>query len=188
MKNALVAEVVTCGIQVKGIVDNPRLCQEKIPLLYPTRYGDFMLKLCSESNATIIKEWAFYLFPRLRNNQNEEGIRDIQSEIHMIMQKINVWFLLDAWEPDEVKGMKVSFVFVDEELFERMKETLQRARLHNEMSLILMDVHDYRVIKEAWIPGEYEQLSNISVFEMPTQNYNDEYMHNDMYSEEDEEW
>ena len=99
---------------------------------------------------------------------------------NMIMEKINVWFLLDAWEPDEVKGMKVSFVFVDEELFEGMKETLQRAKLHNEMSLILMDVDDYRVIKEVWIPGDYEQLSNISVFEIPAPNYNDDYMNNDI--------
>lgn len=188
MKNALIAGVVACGIQVKGIVDNPRLRQEKIPMLYPIRYGDFMLDLCSESNITIIKEWAFYLFPRLRNRQDEERVRSVRSEIHMIMEKISVWFLLDAWEPDEVKGMKVSFVFVDEELFEGMKETLQRAKLHNEMSLILMDADDYRVIKEVWIPGDYEQLSNISVFEIPAPHYNDDYMNNDMYTDEDEEW
>ena len=188
MKNALIAGVVAGGIRVNGIVDNPRLCPQKKPLLYPTRYGDFMLDLCSESNSTIIKQWAFYLFPRLRNRKDLERSRSIRLEINMIMQKINVWFLLDAWEPDEVKGMKVSFVFVDEELFEGIKETLQRAKLQNEMSLIFMDANDYKVINEVWIPGDYEKLSNISIFEIPAPNYNDEYMNNDIYNDEDEEW
>ena len=167
MKNALIAGVAASGMPVKEVVNNPRLSLEKVPLMYPRSYGDFMLDLRSELNNTIIEDWAFYLYPYMYTEE-EKHKRPLRMLFDQYIRRATTWFLLDAWEPEEVKGMKVSFAFVDQQLFDMFKEYVKNAKLHNEMTLILMDSENYNVISEVWIPGIYEPMTNISIFEMPT--------------------
>ena len=170
MKNVIVGGVAACGMPVKEIVNRPRLCPEKIPMMYPRSYSDFMLDLSSDSNTSVIKEWAFYLNATLLEEEDrrpENRNRVMHMYMDRIMARANVWFLLDAWEPDEVRGMKVSFVFVDELIFESFKEYVVNAKLNNEMSIILINPETYQVVSEVWIPGKYDMLTNISVFEAP---------------------
>ena len=61
------------------------------------------------------------------------------------------------------------------------------------MSVILIDPTTYTVIKEVWIPGNYDCLTNISVFEMPTpgaidDNSKEAEEDDDYYAKEDDEW
>lgn len=83
------------------------------------------------------------------------------------LSRISGCFLLDAWQSEEVRGTKVSFAFIDRNIYEQFVASLQNAKLHNEMSVILVDPEGYSVVEETWIPGDYECLSNISVFEVP---------------------
>ena len=139
-------------------------------MMYPRSYSDFMLDLSSDSNTSVIKEWAFYLNATLLEEEDrrpENRNRVMHMYMDRIMARANVWFLLDAWEPDEVRGMKVSFVFVDELIFESFKEYVVNAKLNNEMSIILINPETYQVVSEVWIPGKYDMLTNISVFEAP---------------------
>ena len=167
MKNAIIAGVAACGLPVKEIVNNPRLRLSAVPALYPRSYGDFMLDINSDANSSVIKEWAFYLYPRLVSEMGEVHRTSAQSEVRSIIEKISVWFLLDAWDPEEVRGMKVSFVFADREIYKLFIDALRGARLHNEMSVLFVDPEDYTVCEEVWLPGEYERLANISVFDVP---------------------
>lgn len=173
MKNALIAGVAASGMPVKEVVNNPRLCLEKVPLMYPRSYGDFMLDLRSDSNHTIIEDWAFYLYPYIYTDE-DRARRPLRMMFDQYIRRATTWFLLDAWEPEEVKGMKVSFAFVDKQLFDLFKDYVQNANLHNEMTLILMDQDDFRVISEVWIPGDYKPMTNISVFDAPMPGSNDD--------------
>lgn len=167
MKNALIAGVAACGLPLAQVANSPRPCPMEIPTLYPRKYGDFLLDIKSASNTSPITDWAFYLYPHLLEQSDVERRRSPKSMVQDIIERISVWFMLDAWNPDEVRGMKVSFVFVDEELFYEFVDALQGARLNNEMSAILMDPQSYAILKEVWIPGEYPRLANISIFEVP---------------------
>lgn len=187
MKNALIAGVAASGMPVKEVVNNPRLCMAKVPLMYPRSYGDFMLDLRSELNKSIIEDWAFYLYPHVFDEEDKKR-RPPRMLFEQYIRRATTWFLLDAWEPDEVKGMKVSFVFIDQELFDLFKEYVRNAKLHNEMTLILMDQENYSVISEVWIPGDYKPMTNISIFEMPMPGSGDEDEDDDegMFDEDDD--
>ena len=96
--------------------------------------------------------------------------------VRMILERITPWFLVDAWYPEELRGQKFSFVFADERLVISRKavavvvdsaEAVKPAKLNNEMTVILMDRYNFEVVKEVWLPGTYDQLTNISVFEVP---------------------
>ena len=115
----------------------------------------------------------FYLYPYIYTDE-DRARRPLRMMFDQYIRRATTWFLLDAWEPEEVKGMKVSFAFVDKQLFDLFKDYVQNANLHNEMTLILMDQDDFRVISEVWIPGDYKPMTNISVFDAPMPGSNDD--------------
>lgn len=91
---------------------------------------------------------------------------------------------LDAWGSPALMGDKFSFAFVDEDIFQEFIDALQDAKLHTEMTALLMDAQTFAVTKEVWLPGEYEQWTNISIFQMPAPVMDDD---NDEFYDEDEE-
>jgi len=71
---------------------------------------------------------------------------------------------MDAWSLEYVKKDKFSFCFVDEELFQAFVDAMQVAKLHTEMTAILMDTENYTVLREVWLPGDYDRISEESIF------------------------
>lgn len=182
MKNSLVAGVVACGMSVDGIINEKIVhMAREVPQIFPRHRGDFTIKLRAEEILSSIREWSFFLYPQLMDEElNQRPDRFI---IRMYLERITPWFLVDAWYPEELRGRKFSFVFIDEKLFDAFIEALKPAKLNNEMTVLLMDRYTFEVRKEVWLPGNYDQLTNISIFEMPMP-YNDSIYNND---EEDTE-
>ena len=169
MKNSLIGGVVACGIPVKQVVNTPLLCKNaQVPLLYPRRRGDFILNLDSESSTSPVGNWTFFLYPQYHHYESEEAYqRNIKRDAARIIESISPWLLLDAWMPEVLEASKFSFVFLDLFIFEEFITAMQHAKLNTEMTAILLDVENYSVVKEVWLPGNYKQLSNISIFEVP---------------------
>ena len=188
MKNALVAGVASCA-SIKQVINSPRLCNgcDQVPTLYPRKCGDFILDLNTESNLSAVKSWSFFIDADLLEETDEERmIQNAKREVRHIIGNISGLFLIDAWTPEVLKGTKYSFVFLDEMVFNEFKDALKEAKLHTEISVILLDKTTYSFISEAWLPGNYEQFTNISVFEVPAPS-SDEYDENYYDDEEDGE-
>lgn len=168
MKNALVAGVADCGLGIKRVINTPRICPySNLPELYPPIQGDFVLDIDTEINSSSIKSWCFFLnCKRIDENDNADNT-SAKRDAKFFVDKMAIWFLLDSWDTENMKNTKYSFAFVDKQIFAEFVELLHIAKLHNEMTAILLDPSDYSITDEVWIPGEYEQLSHISVFEVP---------------------
>ncbi|MFD1406424.1 hypothetical protein [Robinsoniella peoriensis] len=174
MKNAIVAGVAACGIPIKQVNDSPLSNNDGIQVGLPRIRADFTLDLNSESNLGSIKTWMFFLYPQISVTSDMQSHRPVRFDARRIMDRISAWFLADAWYPECMKGRKISFAFLDEALFDAFREMVSVVRLHTEMTILLLDQTTFAVTKEVWIPGEYEQLSNISVFEAPAPVADDE--------------
>ena len=179
MKTALIAGIVGCGMPVSEVVNTPLYRSSVCPAYLPRRRGDFVLMLGADENDPGIKKtWTFFLFPTIFDEAEVERHRSVRSIVRDIIDRLNGWFVLDAWDSDFLRGDKFSFAFIDEGIFQEFVDALQSAKLHTEMTAILMNPTDYTVEKEVWLPGQYEQLTNISVFQVPMPGegfiYNDE--------------
>lgn len=71
--------------------------------------------------------------------------------IRRMMQMRNEVFLVDAWQPERLAGMKYSWVFTDPYLYDAFREYTKTARLNNAMSTILLDLSDRVILKEEWM-------------------------------------
>ena len=179
MKNSLIASVVSSGMPIAQVINQPvyRTSCNNIPAYLPRRRGDFVLELPPENNNPHVSySWTFFLFPYIQEEVDEQRQLPFKRRLYSIIERISGWLLMDAWELDIVKGDKFSFCFLDEELFQGFVDTLQIAKLKTEMTAILINPTNYTVEKEVWLPGNYEQLTQISVFQvaMPEDDYIDD--------------
>jgi len=62
-------------------------------------------------------------------------------------------FLADAWQPETMAGLKTSFVFCDEGMYDLFRSVLKNARINSNMTMILLDLLEERVIREELVPG-----------------------------------
>jgi len=197
MKNALIAGVVAAGLTVTEVADRPREYRGEKTSLMPMVRCDFMIKLPAETNQAKISNWEFFLYPQVYNSQ-EDGRRrmPVRMETRRLMERISPVFLVDAWQPQELSGTKLSFVFVDEQLFDAFYDATFYAKLNNEMSIILVDPDAHTVVKEVLIVGNYYPMSVEGVFvEQPgmLSSYNDiddEEVDDNVvfYNNDDDEW
>lgn len=188
MKNAIIAGVVACGMPIAQVINTPLMHRSELPPIMPARVGDFVLSLQSDKNISKVNQWSFFLFPQIVEEPNDERRRPVQMVARYVLEKLSPWFVLDAWEPERLAGLKISFAFVDVQLFEAFKEAVLNAKLHTEMTILLLDQVNYSILTEVWIPGEYEQLTNISVFQVPApcDDGDNEYYYVDDETEENE--
>lgn len=164
MKNALIAGVAAAGCGIT-VVERPTLREENLPSIYTSYMGDFVLKLSADTMLSPIRNWSFILFPQIvdeterRFNAKFYARRTFESSSRI--------FFLDAWKPEALQGYKISFAFVDKDILGEFWNAVSVAKVHTEMSLILIDPTSYRVLDELWIPGDYNPMTNISVFQVP---------------------
>lgn len=184
MKNALIAGVAAAGCNI-SVVDRPILRASNLPAIYPARLGDFILQLGEASNLSTTRNWSFITFARLVDE--EECRFDAKYFARRVFQSCSDILLLDAWKPEALKEYKISFAFVDKDILGEFWNAVSIAKVHTEMSLILIDPVSYRVLDEIWIPGDYNTLTNISVFRVPAPIEEDLYDETDDFYEEDPE-
>lgn len=161
MKNIIINELFDRGLPVMRPKYTYRMKNDThASSIFPGRLGDFALTLPENGREHI---WSFFWFPEVTTADKAQPAKRI---LRWIMDKLARWFLLDAWEPNSLRNLKTSFVFVDRSLFEGFLEMLHTASLKNEMSAILVDLGNKSVIKEVWLPGEFTK-PDASVFDEP---------------------
>lgn len=146
MKDIVIDELFARGIAIKmlGIPDKPASHMSK--LFEEAIVCDRAITLPDEEYI----EWGFFMLPFTRDSDN--SARDDEYYIHWIISKYAVIFLQDAWEPENSKHNKFSFVFADKTYFEMFVEALQVSKLNNRISAILINVNERKVIKEHNFP------------------------------------
>ena len=185
MKNALIAGAVSHGIPVAQVINRPIYRQSISNTYIPRRRGDFVLELApTDNNIRERYSWTFFLYSHIHDELDDERHLPVKRIVYNIIEKVSGWFLMDAWDIDIVKGDKFSFCFVDEAIFQEFVDTLQEAKLRTEMTAILMNPNSYTVEREVWLPGQYDRLTETSVFLTPAPSTSDE---DDYYAYEPED-
>lgn len=98
--------------------------------------------------------WLFDVFPAstqgpLRDDVSPE--RNARFQVRRRTQMHSNIFLIDAWQPERLEGLKYSFVFTDKYMYEAFKDYVRTARLNNAMSTILLNLDERTVVKEEWM-------------------------------------
>ena len=184
MKNALIAGVAVAGCNI-SVIDRPLLRTENLPPIYPSRLGDFILKLSADTMIGKTRNWSFTTFTQLV--EETEPRFDAKYYARRAFQSCSELLLLDAWKPEALQEYKISFAFIDKAILGEFWNAVSIAKVHTEMSLILIDPVSYRVLDEIWIPGDYNPMTNISVFRVPAPVEEDMYEDTDDFYEEDPE-
>lgn len=185
MKNALIAGIAASGLPVKEVFNSPRINRSDMTAMHPRMLGDFILNIRSEANASEISDWAFFIYGHVMNDRDKVIRRTPIGEVRRILEQVSGCFLTDAWQPNFFRGLKLSFVFADIELFECFKAAVQAAKVNNEMTVILIDPTTFQVVNETWIPGEYERLTEVSIFDYPAPSQEADDLYDDYYEEGD---
>jgi len=163
MKNALIAGVASSALQIRSVINTPLYRASEVPAYVPRRRGDFVLTLGEPDNG-VVPAWTFCLYPYILSEAEDAYRRSATKRVYDIFRDISGWLLMDAWSLEYVKKDKFSFCFVDEELFQAFVDAMQVAKLHTEMTAILMDTENYTVLREVWLPGDYDRISEESIF------------------------
>ena len=184
MKNALIAGVAAAGCSI-SVVERPSLREKNVPSIYTPYIGDFLLNLSEDTTYSTTRNWCFVTYAQMV----EETERPFNAKFYArrSLQSCSQIFLLDAWKPEVLQDYKISFAFVDKDILGEFWNAVSIAKVHTEMSLILIDPMNYRVLDEIWIPGDYNAMTNISVFQTPAPDDEEMYENaNDFYTEDSE--
>lgn len=73
------------------------------------------------------------------------------------------FFLRDAWEPETLKDVMQSFVFVEKTAYEVFLSMLSSVKVHNDVSALLVDLDAGRVVEESFLE-RYDGKQMKSIF------------------------
>lgn len=108
--------------------------------------------------------WNMLVFPY------EVDLEDMKRPPAYLMQRLldNVsgWFLTDAWEPDKLKGIKNSIVFMDSIFYDIYIDNIFGATMNNDFSLLLVGKEEEKVKCELMMPKKIDAQKD-SVFARP---------------------
>lgn len=98
--------------------------------------------------------WNIIVDPTVLTQEDIDRSRELGSSAHLraSMRKYAPLFLMDAWESDALAQFKNTLVFIDRLTYETFKERLMTVRVNSEMSLLLVDTEQHRIIEEAHLP------------------------------------
>lgn len=87
-------------------------------------------------------------------NENEVDLitgRDYQAEADHLLKEESIYFLMDAWEPENFKNLKNSIVFDDKSFYEAFYKLLENRKVNSWISLILVNLEKQIVIEEKFV-------------------------------------
>lgn len=116
-----------------------------------------------------LSEWVFQIYASPMLGPSYMANRPVgynaKSAIRRMMQMRSDIFLIDAWQPERLKGLKYSWVFADSSLYDAFKEYTRTAKLNSAMSIILIDLDEQVVLKEEWMncpmKDDYDSLFKV---------------------------
>ena len=74
-------------------------------------------------------------------------------------------FLADEWVPESLATMKTSFIVTDRKDFDTLTDSLSRRKFNTEMSVILIDIEEQKVVTEKFLPMKNHEVPE-SVFDL----------------------
>lgn len=102
-----------------------------------------------------LSEWVFQIYSGSAQDTSHMPNRSVEfnakATIRRMMQTRSDIFLVDAWQPERLTGIKYSWVFTDPYLYDAFREYTKTARLNNAMSTILVDPNERVILKEEWM-------------------------------------
>ena len=101
-----------------------------------------------------LSDWLFEIVPLTGQAPFREGAspeREARYQIRRSVAMRSNIFLVDAWQPGRLEGMKYSFVFTDSYMYDAFKDYVRTAKLNNAMSTILLNLDERVVAKEEWM-------------------------------------
>lgn len=115
------------------------------------------------------------------DNSPSEEI-DYEYEADFMFHNEAEYFLLDAWDPEKLSKIKMTYVFSDREIYEAFYKKVENAKVHNWISIVLIDLKSRCVIEERFL-HRVDGKTCSSVFELPLIDYGEEYLDLDMFEE-----
>lgn len=109
--------------------------------------------------------WVLWAFPQAEEDYSD-GSFNPRRLSNLLMRELSPVFLADQWTPTLYEGAKLSFCFVDWQLFECFCHLLSGARLNNRFSAILID-QDALSIKEERVFPSIAFPDCASMFDLP---------------------
>ena len=67
------------------------------------------------------------------------------------MMDFSLIFLMDAWEPECLEGVKISFIYNDRKAFDKFVDFINSAPVNSEMSVIYIDTEEQSFVEEVYI-------------------------------------
>lgn len=108
-------------------------------------------------------DWAFITFPLMAEDFVSSGIA-LDKLVRNIVREVSPIFLTDAWMPDQYKDMKISFCFVDSEIYNEFVRITEHGTLHNSFSAVLLNEREGK-LEEEYVYETKQKHS--SVFDFP---------------------
>ncbi len=122
---------------------------------------DFRLDLESETEQYA---WIFWAFPQSEDDYSD-GSFNPRALSNQLMRELSAVFLADSWKPELYADAKLTFCFVDWQLFECFCHLLVDAKLNNRFSAILINPDDFTVSEER-IFESADHPDNASIFDL----------------------
>lgn len=159
MRTVIIAELFKRGGDTdKGIFEaEPSELQTSMG---QTLRDDFAITITSEKEKY---DWSFFFFPQMTEDFKINGIT-AEKLTRNVIRELSPIFLTDSWKTEEYKGYKISFCFVDEEIFSDFCQAIADAKLNNCFFAILIDIESYHFVEEREFQSE---VMYSSIFELP---------------------
>lgn len=174
-KNIISTELLNRGKLIRYFVRLP-IEENKKSKFRLGRISSFALWV--ENNPSFM--WNFVLF----SQQLDEDPKEARFLQMRATDRMSSFFLMDAWEPELLEGIRTSMVFVDRAFYEDQVSVLKNAVVNSEISLLLLDTENEIVVEEFVLPRKgNEEYHYIFKEEIPVKHDFDYW--NRSYNEDD---
>ena len=158
-------EIITDNLFARGIaikkLGSPNQSETKPSKIFEdVRFMDLTITLPEKEHI----EGSFIMLSAVREEDN--SYKDAEHYIKRVIEINAIIFLQDVWEPENLTNNKISFVFADELYFKMFKSALEKAKINNRMSAILLDINRRKVKKEHIFPC-LKFVNEESIFDLP---------------------
>lgn len=156
--------VIIAELVQRGETNDTRLFDSE-PDDIPT-ITDSMIKCDFSMNAEYKEEkftWSFFTFPQKVEDFNYEKMDAVKLSRN-IVKELSPVLLTDAWTPAVYHDYRMTFCFIDEDMYKEFVELMKRGDLNNDFSAILIDMDSKELVEETIFSSRIQRKSP---FNMP---------------------
>lgn len=174
MRTTLLNELYVRGVGYKK-VSRDEMEEGSVLREFESMQSRLVLNMLESNNE---RYWGFALNTSKLDPEDMEDVKNgrIRGELRFFLNRIlsnyASIFLADAWEPESMEDIKSSFVFCDEFFYNAFRERMEKAKISSNMTTILLNLEEGKVIKEEPIPG-CEKHAQDHYFDMSVEDADD---------------